>query len=172
MAVPVSVDDHVSCGYAPPPSRCLITHFYVKKMEEEQIREVERAAVCTATDYGQEVESLCLCTCVCKTDYSHLPDPMLCHPSPTPLSVSIQVLGMVRVPLYTLKAGGGLALFLSHTFIGNARSQLVDALLRFNLVSPEELHRALKQSLKTHAHSGEDLKASLALTEAKERKRF
>ncbi|KAG7239872.1 hypothetical protein INR49_030606 [Caranx melampygus] len=136
VAIPVSEEDRVASCHAPGPIRShgLITHFYVKKIEEEQIREVEKAAVCTATDYGQEV------------------------------------LGMVRVPLYTLRAGGGLALFLSHSFIGNARSQLVDSLLRFNLVSPKELHRALTHSLKTHMHSAEDLKASLALTEA--RKRF
>lgn len=78
---------------------------------------------------------------------------------------------MVRVPLYVTKGGGGLSSFLSHSFIGNARSQLVDALLRFNLVAPEELHKVLACSLKTHAHTAEDLQAALALTEAK-RKRF
>ncbi|XP_053173648.1 U8 snoRNA-decapping enzyme [Scomber japonicus] len=134
VAIPVSIEDHVDSCYAPASSR-LITHFYVKKMEEEQIREVERAAASTATDHGQEV------------------------------------LGMVRVPLYVTKGGGGLSSFLSHSFIGNARSQLVDALLRFNLVAPEELHKVLACSLKTHAHTAEDLQAALALTEAK-RKRF
>ncbi|XP_071331661.1 U8 snoRNA-decapping enzyme isoform X2 [Trachinotus anak] len=142
VVLPISVEDHVASCHAPasPPSSSssssrLITHFYVKKMEEEQIREVERAAASTATDHGQEV------------------------------------LGMVRVPLYTMKGGGGLASFLSHSFIGNARSQLVDSVLHLNLVSPEELHRALAHSLKTHMHTTEDLKAALALTEAK-RKRF
>ncbi|CAK6955149.1 U8 snoRNA-decapping enzyme [Scomber scombrus] len=134
VAIPVSIEDHVDSCYAPESSR-LITHFYVKKMEEEQIREVERAAASTATDHGQEV------------------------------------LGMVRVPLYVTKGGGGLSSFLSHSFIGNARSQLVDAVLRFNLVDPEELHKVLVCSLKTHAHTAEDLQAALALTEAK-RKRF
>ncbi|KAM9350710.1 U8 snoRNA-decapping enzyme isoform 2-T2 [Symphorus nematophorus] len=139
VALPISVEDHVESCHAPAssssPSR-LITHFYVKKMEEEQIREVERAAASTATDHGQEV------------------------------------LGMVRVPLYTWKGSGGLASFLSHSFIGNARSQLVDSLLRLNLVSPEELRRALTHSLKIHAHTAEDLKAALTLTEARGRKRF
>ncbi|XP_040916711.1 U8 snoRNA-decapping enzyme isoform X2 [Toxotes jaculatrix] len=140
VALPISVEDHVASCHAPASSPSssssrLITHFYVKKMEEEQIREVERAAASTAKDHGQEV------------------------------------LGMVRVPLYTTKGGGGLAPFLSHSFIGNARSQLVDSLLRFNLVAPEELHKALTHSLKIHTDTTEDLKASLALTEAK-RKRF
>uniref|UniRef100_A0A3B4ZUD7 U8 snoRNA-decapping enzyme n=1 Tax=Stegastes partitus TaxID=144197 RepID=A0A3B4ZUD7_9TELE len=114
VALPINVEDHVESCYAPATSssssasssRRLITHFYVKKMEEEQIREVERAAASTATDHGQEV------------------------------------LGMVRVPLYAMKGGGGLASFLSHSFIGNARSQLVDSLSRLGLVSPAELQRA------------------------------
>ncbi|XP_056241694.1 U8 snoRNA-decapping enzyme isoform X2 [Seriola aureovittata] len=138
VALPMSVEDHVVSCHAPassPSSSRLITHFYVKKMEEEQIREVERAAASTATDHGQEV------------------------------------LGMVRVPLYTMKGGGGLASFLSHSFIGNARSQLVDSLLRLNLVAPEELHKALVHSVKTHMHTTEDLKAAIALTDAR-RKRF
>ncbi|XP_059188479.1 U8 snoRNA-decapping enzyme [Centropristis striata] len=134
VALPVVVEDHVDSCHA-PASSSLITHFYVKKMEEEQIREVERAAACTATDHGQEV------------------------------------LGMVRVPLYTMKGGGGLASFLSHSFIGNARSQLVDALLRLHLVAPEELHKALTHSLKIHTHTAEDLQAALALTD-RNRKRF
>ncbi|XP_076596741.1 U8 snoRNA-decapping enzyme [Chaetodon auriga] len=138
VALPISVDDHVDSCRAPassPSSSHLITHFYVKKMEEEQIREVEKAAASTATDHGQEV------------------------------------LGMVRIPLYTMKGGGGLASFLSHSFIGNARSQLVDSLLRFNLITLEELHKALTQSLEIHTHTAVDLKAALSLTEAR-RKRF
>uniref|UniRef100_A0A3B4XB45 U8 snoRNA-decapping enzyme n=1 Tax=Seriola lalandi dorsalis TaxID=1841481 RepID=A0A3B4XB45_SERLL len=127
VALPMSVEDHVVSCHAPassPSSSRLITHFYVKKMEEEE-RERER----------------------------------------------LIVLGMVRVPLYTMKGGGGLASFLSHSFIGNARSQLVDSLLRLNLVAPEELHKALVHSVKTHMHTTEDLKAAIALTDAR-RKRF
>lgn len=74
---------------------------------------------------------------------------------------------MVRVPLHTTRHGGGLACFLSHSFIGNARSQLVDSLLRLNLLVPKELHKALTLSLKTHAQSAEDLQAALALMDAK-----
>lgn len=70
-----------------------------------------------------------------------------------------------------MKDGGGLASFLSHSFIGNARSQLIDSLLCFKLVTPEELHRALTHSLKMHTHTVEDLKAVLTLTGAT-RKRF
>ncbi|XP_020490997.1 U8 snoRNA-decapping enzyme isoform X1 [Labrus bergylta] len=133
VALPISVEDHVDACYAPAstpsPSSRLITHFYVRKMDEEQIREAEIAAASTATDHG------------------------------------LEVLGMVRVPLYTTK-GGGLASFLSHSFIGNARSQLLNSLLRLNLVAPEELHKALTHSLKIHTHTTDDLKAALTLTEA------
>ncbi|XP_030589777.1 U8 snoRNA-decapping enzyme [Archocentrus centrarchus] len=138
LALPISVEDHVDSCFAPASSSSsshLITHFYVKKMDEEQIREVERAAASTAADHG------------------------------------LEVLGMIRVPLYTTKGGGGLASFLSHSFIGSARSQLVDAMLRFNLVTPGELHKALTHSLKTHAHTKQDLEAALALMEER-RKRF
>ncbi|XP_029994822.1 U8 snoRNA-decapping enzyme [Sphaeramia orbicularis] len=134
VAVPISVEDHVDSRYAPTPlpsSAPLIAHFYVKKMEEEQIIEVERAAVTTATDYGQEV------------------------------------LGMVRVPLYSIRGSAGLACFLSHSFIGHARSQLVDSLLRFGLVTPDLLHKALRHSLETHKDNAKDLRAALELTKAK-----
>ncbi|XP_022065160.1 U8 snoRNA-decapping enzyme isoform X2 [Acanthochromis polyacanthus] len=128
VALPISVEDHVDSCHAPSSSsssRQLITHFYVKKMEEEQIREVEKAAASTATDHGQEV------------------------------------LGMVRVPLYAMQGGdGGLASFLSHSFIGNARSQLIDSLLSLNLVSSAELQKALANSLKIHENAAEDLRAA------------
>lgn len=68
VPVPIAEEDHVGSCHAPaapPSSSKLITHFYVKKMEEEQILEVERAAASTAKDHGQEV------TCVC----AHVPFP-------------------------------------------------------------------------------------------------
>ncbi|XP_037540327.1 U8 snoRNA-decapping enzyme [Nematolebias whitei] len=133
VAVPVSEEDHVESRFAPPISAApshLITHFYVKKMEEEQIKELEKASASTAVDHG------------------------------------LEVMGMVRVPLYTAKRGGGLSFFLSHSFIGNARSQLINSLLRLHLVTSRELQKALRNSLKMHAQSAQDLKAALALTEA------
>lgn len=54
IAVPVTPQDHVVSCHA-PSCPTLITHFYVKKMEESQIRELERAAVTMATDHGLEV---------------------------------------------------------------------------------------------------------------------
>ncbi|KAM3871555.1 U8 snoRNA-decapping enzyme [Diretmus argenteus] len=138
VTLPISVEDHVASCYAPASSSSsshsssrLITHFYVKKVEEELIKEVERAAASTAADHGQEV------------------------------------LGMVRVPVYRMKGGAGLPSFLSHSFIGNARSQLLDALLGSNLVSPQELQDALAHSLKIHTDTSEDLRAALALSREK-----
>lgn len=78
---------------------------------------------------------------------------------------------MVRVPLYSLRDDRGLGSFLSHSFIGNARSQLVDSLLRLKLVDKTELHRAVAHALKTNSHSAQDLKAALAMTEETGEKR-
>ncbi|KAM6928722.1 U8 snoRNA-decapping enzyme isoform 2-T3 [Lycodopsis pacificus] len=134
VALPILEEDHMDSCYAPPSSSSssspsVITHFYAKKMEEEQIRELERAAVTTATDHGQEV------------------------------------LGMVRVPLYTMEDGGGLAPFLSHSFVGNARSQLTDTLLRLHLITPEELQKAVACSLTIQARAAEELRAALESAE-------
>ncbi|XP_036006819.1 U8 snoRNA-decapping enzyme-like isoform X1 [Fundulus heteroclitus] len=136
VAVPVSIEDHVASSFAPSrpgSSSRLMLHFYVKKMEEEGILEVEKAAVSTAVDHG------------------------------------LEVMGMVRVPLYTTKSDGGLPFFLSHSFIGNARSQLVDSLLRLHLVSPQELRHALRSSQRKHSEAARDLRAALELTEAPRR---
>lgn len=74
---------------------------------------------------------------------------------------------MVRVPLHSTKGGGGLASFLSHSFVGNARFQLLHTLLRLHLVAPEELREALARSLKIQARAAEELRAALAPVEGK-----
>ncbi|XP_015263936.1 PREDICTED: U8 snoRNA-decapping enzyme-like [Gekko japonicus] len=57
---------------------------------------------------------------------------------------SLEAMGLVRVPLYTLRDGvGGLPTFLSNTFISCARDQLVHALETFELVPREQLQKAL-----------------------------
>lgn len=76
---------------------------------------------------------------------------------------------MVRVPLYTLRDGRGLGSFLSHGFVSNSRSQLMDSLLRLKLVDEQELRRAVEHALKTTSHSAQDLKEALALAEAEEK---
>ncbi|XP_030625577.1 U8 snoRNA-decapping enzyme [Chanos chanos] len=109
VAIPVSEEDHLSSCLHQSPSH-IITHFYAKKLEESELRDIEKAAVATADDHG------------------------------------LEVMGMVRVPLYFLKDGGGLPRFLSHSFISNCRSQLLFALRHLGLVSKEELERAKKQA--------------------------
>lgn len=109
IGVPITASHHViSCPAPSCPN--LITHFYVMKMDESKIKEVEQAAIINATDHG------------------------------------LEVMGMVRVPLYFLKNGGGLPSFLSHSFIGNSRSQLLSALRQFDLLTGKELDEAVRQA--------------------------
>ncbi len=112
-------------------------HFYIKKMTETELKEMERAAVATATDHGLEVKTLSIISWVCKCTYKIL----LCN-----YLICLQVLGMVRVPLYFLKNGGGLPYFLSHSFISNSRAQLLSALQRCRLLSQGEVEKALRQA--------------------------
>ncbi|KAM4821190.1 U8 snoRNA-decapping enzyme isoform 1-T2 [Thomomys bottae] len=54
----------------------------------------------------------------------------------------LEVLGLVRVPLYTLQDGaGGLPAFLENSFIGAAREQLLEALEDLELVEPGSVSR-------------------------------
>lgn len=49
----------------------------------------------------------------------------------------LEVLGLVRVPLYILRDGeGGLPAFLENSFIGAAREQLLEALQELELLDP------------------------------------
>ena len=65
---------------------------------------------------------------------------------PSFVRMPFKVMGMVRVPLYFLKHGGGLPSFLSHSFISSSRSQLLSALQQFGLLSPRELEEAVTQA--------------------------
>ncbi|KAF7696051.1 U8 snoRNA-decapping enzyme [Silurus meridionalis] len=58
----------------------------------------------------------------------------------------LEVMGLTRVPLYTLRNGGGLPWFLSHSFISNSRAQLLEALRRLDLVSPQTLEEAVQKA--------------------------
>lgn len=64
-----------------------------------------------------------------------------------------------------MEDGGGLAPFLSHSFVGNARSQLADTLLRLHLIAPEELQKAVACSLTIQARAAEELRAALESAE-------
>ncbi|KAI4888914.1 hypothetical protein NFI96_028872 [Prochilodus magdalenae] len=68
----------------------------------------------------------------------------------------LEVLGMVRVPLYTMRKGGGLPFFLSHSFIGNSRAQLLETLRRLGLVSQGALEDAVRQAEQMrHSHKAD-----------------
>ncbi|XP_066528590.1 U8 snoRNA-decapping enzyme isoform X2 [Hoplias malabaricus] len=68
----------------------------------------------------------------------------------------LEVLGMVRVPLYTMRNGGGLSWFLSHSFISNSRAQLLGALGRLGLVSQGALEEAVRQAEQMrHTHQAD-----------------
>ena len=57
-----------------------------------------------------------------------------------------EVLGLVRVPLYTLPNKLGLPAFLRHQFIGTSRQQLVTGLERCGLLTTQELQLALQMA--------------------------
>ncbi|KAK9510896.1 hypothetical protein O3M35_005577 [Rhynocoris fuscipes] len=55
-----------------------------------------------------------------------------------------EVLGILRVPLYTMNDGfRGFPAFLKNKFIGNSRNQLLECLKKLNLMSLEEIDKAL-----------------------------
>ncbi|KAM3911952.1 U8 snoRNA-decapping enzyme-like [Leptodactylus fuscus] len=56
----------------------------------------------------------------------------------------LEVMGLVRVPLYTLRDGfGGLPAFLSNTFIGNSKSQLLYGLRTLRLLREDQIQDAV-----------------------------
>lgn len=57
-----------------------------------------------------------------------------------------EVLGVVRVPLYTLPNRLGLPAFLRNQFIGTSRLQLLTALERRGLLEKAELQEAVSQA--------------------------
>lgn len=70
--------------------------------------------------------------------------PSVWGPGPNPGLLSMQVLGLVRVPLYTQKDRvGGFPNFLSNAFISTAKYQLLFALKVLNMMPEEKLAEAL-----------------------------
>lgn len=74
-----------------------------------------------------------------------LPESYPCKESPAPPMPSVpQVLGLVRVPLYTQKDRvGGFPNFLSNAFVSTAKYQLLFALKVLNMMPSEKLAEAL-----------------------------
>ncbi|XP_003216918.1 U8 snoRNA-decapping enzyme [Anolis carolinensis] len=61
----------------------------------------------------------------------------------------LEVMGLLRVPLYILQDGvGGLPTFLTNSFIGNAREQLIHSLDTLQLVPREQLQKAVNMAQK------------------------
>ncbi|KAG8447901.1 hypothetical protein GDO86_015134 [Hymenochirus boettgeri] len=59
----------------------------------------------------------------------------------------LEVMGLVRVPLYTLRDGvGGLPAFLCNNFIGNSKSQLLYALRTLRLLREDQIQEAIRAS--------------------------
>lgn len=59
----------------------------------------------------------------------------------------VEILGLMRVPLYTRERNdGGLPMFLKNNFAGNARENLIESLVRFNVLSSDEVKTALEKS--------------------------
>lgn len=54
VEVPVTVDDHIYSCLTPSPPR-IVLHFYIKKMKEDELVEIEKAAVSNAVEHGLEV---------------------------------------------------------------------------------------------------------------------
>lgn len=74
-----------------------------------------------------------------------LPPGVCCLPQgPAPKRPVLQVLGLVRVPLYTQKDRvGGFPNFLSNAFISTAKYQLLFALKVLNMMPEDKLAEAL-----------------------------
>ena len=59
----------------------------------------------------------------------------------------VEILGLIRVPLYTRdRNDGGFPMFLRNNFAGNARENLIESLVRFRVLSSEEVKIALQKS--------------------------
>ncbi|XP_077335143.1 U8 snoRNA-decapping enzyme-like [Lithobates pipiens] len=59
----------------------------------------------------------------------------------------LEVMGLIRVPLYTLRDGfGGLPAFLSNNFIGNSKSQLLYGLRSLRLLREDHIQDAIWSS--------------------------
>ncbi|XP_075691573.1 U8 snoRNA-decapping enzyme [Rhinoderma darwinii] len=62
----------------------------------------------------------------------------------------LEVMGLIRVPLYTLRDGfGGLPAFLSNNFIGNSKSQLLYGLRTLRLLREDQIQDAMWTSQNT-----------------------
>ncbi|XP_003497692.1 U8 snoRNA-decapping enzyme [Cricetulus griseus] len=70
--------------------------------------------------------------------------------APLAKEYGLEVLGLVRVPLYTLHDGvGGLPAFLENSFIGATRNQLLETLQNLEILDPQTVSN-LKERIAKH----------------------
>jgi U8 snoRNA-decapping enzyme len=102
-------------------------YFYALEVQEEEIMEIEKNAR-HAVHFGEEVSHFIK---QFKIDFFL----NLCFK---------QVLGWIRVPLYTMKDSySGFPAFLENNFVGNARQQLIEALIKIGVMSRDEIDAAM-----------------------------
>lgn len=63
-----------------------------------------------------------------------------------------QVLGWIRVPLYTMADGyNGFPAFLENNFVGNAREQLLEGLIKTGVMTRDEVNVALEACISNNS---------------------
>lgn len=114
----------------------LVTHFYAMEVSMEELNNIESRAL-QAKEYGFEV-----CYIIINI-YLLLARSLINMTNEIYLSC-IQVFGNIRVPLFTMGDGyRGFPNFLKHKFIGYAKEQLLFTLKCLDLMSEDEIQRAL-----------------------------
>ena len=121
----ITPDDHIFTHYSRETH--IVLHFFAKEISLDLFMKIEKC-IPSCNDWGEEVSSSSKCGIAITT------------------MSTFQVLGVVRCPLYTLPNSLGLPAFLRNQFIGNARDQLLEALMVKELISKQELKTAVEKS--------------------------
>lgn len=101
-------------------------YFYALEVKEEEILEIEKNAR-QAVHFGEEVMPFILRHFFFNVFHFQ------------------QVLGWIRVPLYTMEDDySGFPAFLENNFVGNAREQLLEALIKNEIMTRDEVNVALE----------------------------
>lgn len=128
--VSIEHSDHVMTTYSTHTK--FILHFYAKKVSMETFRKIEEG-VTKSKEWGSEVRSVHMIRCILSLHILYV-------------CMYVQVMGVTRCPLYTLPNGLGFPGFLACNFIGSSREQLLETLKRLDLLSEEEITRAIELS--------------------------
>ena len=129
---PVTPEDWLESCFC--PGEKILLHFYCKELSEAEFCKFEKRGL-QAPEYGVEVLGLVRCgstvQCTFYTDRV--------------LSDSVHFISLsYRVPLYTRPRNrGGLPMFLKNNFAGNARENLLLALVDKKVLTSEEVNTCL-----------------------------